>query len=50
MSTCPAGAKSGKVIHALVGSYDAAMRVVQASALVEDRAKVEIEVTAVVLQ
>jgi len=40
----------GKVIHALVGSYDAAMRAVQAAALVEDRAKVEIEVTAVVLQ
>jgi enamine deaminase RidA (YjgF/YER057c/UK114 family) len=38
----------GSVFRELVGGYRAAMTVVQVTALVEDRAKVEIEVTAVV--
>lgn len=38
----------GKAFKELIGSYNAAMTAVQVAALVEDRAKVEIEVTAVV--
>lgn len=43
---------SGKAIGAafkeLIGSFNAAMTAVEVSALIEDRAKVEIEVTAVI--
>lgn len=38
----------GKAFRELVGNYDIAMTAVQVAALIEDRAKVEIEVTAVV--
>jgi len=38
----------GAVFREVIGSYQAAMSAVQVSALMEDRAKVEIEVTAVV--
>jgi len=38
----------GAVFRELIGVYHAAMSAVQVSALMEDRAKVEIEVTAVV--
>jgi len=38
----------GKAFKELIGSFNAAMTAVEVSALVEDRAKVEIEVTAVV--
>ena len=38
----------GKAFRELVGHYDIAMTAVQVVALIEDRAKVEIEVTAVV--
>lgn len=38
----------GAAFRELVGSYNAAMTAVQVSALIEDRAKVEIEVTAVI--
>jgi enamine deaminase RidA (YjgF/YER057c/UK114 family) len=38
----------GMVFRELVGAYQTAMTAVQVSALIEDRAKVEIEVTAVV--
>ena len=38
----------GKAFRELIGSFNAAMTTVEVSALVEDRAKVEIEVTAVV--
>lgn len=38
----------GRIFRDLVGSYNAAMTAVEVSALIEDRAKVEIEVTAVV--
>jgi enamine deaminase RidA (YjgF/YER057c/UK114 family) len=38
----------GAVFRELVGVYQTAMTAVQVSALIEDRAKVEIEVTAVV--
>ncbi len=38
----------GKAFRELIGSFNAAMTAVQVQALVEDRAKVEIEVTAVV--
>lgn len=37
----------GAVFREVIGSYNAAMSAVQVSALMEDRAKVEIEVTAV---
>jgi enamine deaminase RidA (YjgF/YER057c/UK114 family) len=44
--------ESGKAIGAafkeLIGSFNAAMTAVEVSALIEDRAKVEIEVTAVI--
>jgi enamine deaminase RidA (YjgF/YER057c/UK114 family) len=38
----------GAVYRETVGSYSVAMTAVEVSALIEDRAKVEIEVTAVV--
>lgn len=38
----------GKAFRDLVGDYDIAMTAVEVTALIEDRAKVEIEVTAVV--
>ncbi|MDR1969483.1 MAG: RidA family protein [Burkholderiaceae bacterium] len=38
----------GRHFRELIGSFNAAMTAVQVSALIEDRAKVEIEVTAVV--
>lgn len=38
----------GKVFRELIGNYNVAMTAVQVAALIEDRAKVEIEVTAVV--
>jgi len=38
----------GKAFREIIGSFNAAMTAVQVTALVEDRAKVEIEVTAVV--
>jgi enamine deaminase RidA (YjgF/YER057c/UK114 family) len=43
-----AGPQIGKLFRELVGHYGIAMTAVQVSALMEDRAKVEIEVTAVV--
>ncbi|KPF60788.1 enamine deaminase RidA [beta proteobacterium AAP51] len=38
----------GRAFRELIGHYDIAMTAVQVSALIEDRARVEIEVTAVV--
>jgi enamine deaminase RidA (YjgF/YER057c/UK114 family) len=38
----------GAAFRELIGNYDIAMTAVQVAALIEDRAKVEIEVTAVV--
>jgi enamine deaminase RidA (YjgF/YER057c/UK114 family) len=38
----------GKAFREIIGSFNAAMTAVQVSELVEDRAKVEIEVTAVI--
>ena len=38
----------GQAFRELIGSFSIAMKSVEVSALVEDRAKVEIEVTAVV--
>jgi enamine deaminase RidA (YjgF/YER057c/UK114 family) len=43
-----AGKRLGQVYRELIGSYDVAMSAVVVVALVEDRAKVEIEATAVV--
>lgn len=42
------GREIGAVFRRLIGSYQIAMTAVQVTALMEDRAKVEIEVTAVV--
>jgi len=42
-----AGAEIGKAYRELIGSYSVAMTAVEVTALMEDRAKVEIEVTAV---
>lgn len=42
------GREVGAVFRELVGHYDIAMSAVQVAALMEDRAKVEIEATAVV--
>jgi enamine deaminase RidA (YjgF/YER057c/UK114 family) len=42
------GKEIGAAYRELIGRYDVAMTAVQVSALMEDRAKVEIEVTAVV--
>jgi len=41
-------AEIGRAFRELIGSFNAAMTAVEVSALIEDRAKVEIEVTAVV--
>ncbi len=38
----------GKAFREIIGSFNAAMTAVQVSELIEDRAKVEIEVTAVI--
>ena len=38
----------GRAFREIIGDYDIAMTAVEVSALIEDRAKVEIEVTAVV--
>jgi enamine deaminase RidA (YjgF/YER057c/UK114 family) len=43
-----ASAEIGKAFRELIGSFNAAMTAVQVTALIEDRAKVEIEVTALV--
>lgn len=43
-----AGAAIGRAFRELVGDYDIAMTAVEVSALIEERAKVEIEATAVV--
>ena len=43
-----AGPEIGRAFRELIGNYDIAMTAVQVAALIEDRAKVEIEVTAVV--
>ena len=43
-----AGREVGQAFRELIGSYNAVMTAVQVVALIEDRAKVEIEVTAVV--
>jgi enamine deaminase RidA (YjgF/YER057c/UK114 family) len=42
------GKEIGAVYREVIGSFNAAMTAVQVSALIEDRAKVEIEVTAVI--
>ncbi|TMH35192.1 MAG: RidA family protein [Betaproteobacteria bacterium] len=41
------GKEVGAVFRELIGAYQAAMSAVQVAALMEDRAKVEIEVTAI---
>ena len=43
-----AGREVGKAFREIIGSFNAAMTAVEVTALMEDRAKVEIEVTAVV--
>jgi len=43
-----AGRDIGQAFRDIIGSYNAAMTAVQVSALIEDRAKVEIEATAVI--
>jgi enamine deaminase RidA (YjgF/YER057c/UK114 family) len=43
-----AGREIGRAFREVIGHYDIAMTAVQVTALIEDRAKVEIEVTAVV--
>ena len=43
-----AGREVGQAFRELIGSYNAAMTAVQVTALMEDRAKVEIEATAVI--
>jgi len=43
-----AGKEVGQAFREIVGCYNAVMTAVQVTALIEDRAKVEIEVTAVV--
>ena len=42
------GREVGAVFRELIGSYNAAMSAVQVTALMEDRAKVEIEATAII--
>jgi enamine deaminase RidA (YjgF/YER057c/UK114 family) len=42
-----AGREVGQAFREIIGSYNAAMTAVEVTALMEDRAKVEIEVTAV---
>ena len=43
-----AGRESGQKFRDVIGSFNASMSAVQVAALIEDRAKVEIEVTAVI--
>ena len=43
-----AGREIGQAFREIIGSYNAAMTAVEVSALIEDAAKVEIEVTAVI--
>ncbi len=43
-----AGREIGQAFREIIGSYNAAMTAVQVQALIEDRAKVEIEATAVI--
>ena len=43
-----AGAEVGRAFREIIGSYNAAMTAVEVRALIEDRAKVEIEATAVI--
>ena len=43
-----AGREIGRAFREIIGVYDIAMTAVQVTALMEDRAKVEIEVTAVI--
>lgn len=43
-----AGREVGQAFRELIGSFNAAMTAVEVKALIEDRAKVEIEVTAVI--
>ena len=43
-----AGPQVGAAFREIIGSYNAAMTAVQVTALIEDRAKVEIEATAVI--
>ena len=43
-----AGREIGKAFREIIGSYNAAMTAVEVTALIEDRAKVEIEATAVI--
>ena len=43
-----AGREIGQAYREIIGSYDAAMSAVEVKALMEDRAKVEIEATAVI--
>ena len=43
-----AGPEVGTAFREIIGSYNAAMTAVQVTALIEDRAKVEIEATAVI--
>jgi len=38
----------GKAFREIIGSFNAAMTAIEVQALIEDRAKVEIEVTAVI--
>jgi enamine deaminase RidA (YjgF/YER057c/UK114 family) len=45
-----AGREIGVAFREIIGSYNAAMTAVQVTALIEDRAKVEIEATAVIPQ
>jgi len=43
-----AGAQVGRAFREIIGSYNAAMTAVEVKALIEDRAKVEIEATAII--
>ena len=43
-----AGREVGRAFREIIGSYNAAMTAVEVKALIEDRAKVEIEATAVI--
>ncbi len=43
-----AGREIGRAFREIIGAYDIAMTAVEVTALMEDRAKVEIEVTAVI--
>jgi enamine deaminase RidA (YjgF/YER057c/UK114 family) len=43
-----AGREVGQAFREIIGSYNAAMTAIEVTALIEDRAKVEIEATAVI--